>query len=93
MGCYQFKTTCVELSIEEGCKLKEAMQDGRRVSYKTIARRLAPGQIARFKVWHGYDMGGVKMVNDPCISYHRIKWQGAIAYVIQWSAIEHIYTR
>lgn len=88
---YQFHKTCVDMTIQQGLRLKEAMDNGRSVGFETIRKRLDSHDLQSFKESHGYTGGGVKMENDPCVSYARIKWEGRTAYVIIWSAIEYLY--
>jgi hypothetical protein len=81
-------TTCVQSTV---AKIHALMKQARPIKFDTFARRTNWTPIAQQL---GYSVGaepGLHLRDDYCVRFYRSRWEGRRCYVMQWSAIEHVF--
>ena len=89
---YFYAGSCVECTFPEA--LMCAMELAVEITYLTF-RRNCKGLDA-WAQEHGYAVDsrdGLTLANDVHVTYHRTMLQGRRAYIMYWSAQEHIWTQ
>jgi len=89
---YQYLTNCVGIAERDVVHLLAMIDAGREITYRTLQQHVGRDSLADMFPFYNWDQqGGLTMINDYAVSYHKSTYKGRRCYYVRHSAIEYIW--